>query len=157
MFLRTLRIVFDDTETSEGIAIRLIPHFLEEPALPAFQRILRIHGGSVTTYPQKIAWFLTTYASEATVRAKKREISLISRQSGETVKAFATRLQFEASLLGDLSNERSLKTRFYPGLDAATSTFAQSILPQEVVTQEFQEAVSHAIIVDHVVQKVVTR
>ena len=147
-FLRTLRIAFDDTGISEGIAIRLIPHFLEEPATTAFQRVLRIHGGSVTTYPQAIAWFLTTYASEIIVSAKQREISLISRQSGETVEAFSTRLQFEASLLGDLITERSLKTQFYAGLDAATSTFAQSVLPQGVVTQGFQEAVSHATRVD---------
>lgn len=147
-FLRTMRIAFDDTGISEGIALRLIPHFLEEPATTAFQRVLRIHGGSVITYPQAIAWFLTTYSAEATVGAKQREIALISRQSGETVEAFAIRLQFEASLLGDLINERSLKTHFYAGLDAATSTFAQSVLPQGIVTQGFQEAVSHATRVD---------
>jgi hypothetical protein len=147
-FLRTMRIAFDDTGISEGIALRLIPHFLEEPATTAFQRVLRIHGGSVITYPQAIAWLLTTYSSEATVSSKQREIALISRQSGETVEAFAIRLQFEASLLGDLINERSLKTHFYAGLDAATSTFAQSVLPQGIVTQGFQEAVSHASRVD---------
>jgi hypothetical protein len=42
---------------------------------------------------------------------------------------------FEASFVGDLINKRSLKTRFSAGLDAATSTFAQSVLPQGVVTQ----------------------
>jgi hypothetical protein len=130
-----LRIAFDDTGISEGIAIRLITNFLKEPATTAFQRVIRIHGESVTTYTLSIAWFLTTYASEATVSAKQREISLISRQSGETVEAFAIRLQFESSLVGDLINERSLKTRFYTGLDAASSTFAQSNLPQGVVTQ----------------------
>jgi hypothetical protein len=134
-FLLTLRIAFDDTGISEGIAIRLITNFVKEPATTAFQRVIRIHGESVTTYTLSIAWFLTTYASEATVSAKQREISLISRQSGETVEAFAIRLQFESSLVGDLINERSLKTRFYTGLDAASSTFAQSNLPQGVVTQ----------------------
>jgi hypothetical protein len=35
-FLRTMRIAFDDTGISEGIAFRLISHFLEEPATTAF-------------------------------------------------------------------------------------------------------------------------
>jgi hypothetical protein len=91
---------------------------------------------------------LKNYSAEATVSAKQREIALISRQSGETVEGFAIRLQFEASLLGDLINERSLKTHFYAVLDTATSTFAQSVLPQGVVTQGFQEAISHATRVD---------
>jgi hypothetical protein len=52
-FLRTMRIAFEDTGISEGMALRRIPHFLEEPATTAFQRVLRIHGGSVITYPQK--------------------------------------------------------------------------------------------------------
>jgi hypothetical protein len=80
-----MRIAFDDTGISEGIALRLIPHFLEEPVTTAFQRILRIHGGSVITYPQAIAWLLTSCSSEATVSSKQRDISLISRHSGETV------------------------------------------------------------------------
>jgi hypothetical protein len=107
-----MRIAFDDTGISEGIALRLIPQFLEEPATTAFQSVLRVHGGSVITYPQAIAWFLTTYSAETTVSVKKREIALISRQSGESVEAFAIRLQFEAYLLGDLINERSLKHNF---------------------------------------------
>jgi hypothetical protein len=57
-FLRTLRIAFDDTGINEGVALRLLPHFLVEPATTAFHRTLRIHGGSVGTYPQAVAWFL---------------------------------------------------------------------------------------------------
>jgi hypothetical protein len=45
---------------------------------------------------------------------------------------------------GSLCYKRSLKTYFYASLDAATYTFAQSLLSQGVVTQVFQEAVSHA-------------
>jgi hypothetical protein len=82
-FLRTLRIAFDDTGISEGIALRLLTNLLEEPATTVFQRVLRIFGGSVTTYPQEIAWFLTTYSSEPSVSFKQREISLLPRQSGE--------------------------------------------------------------------------
>jgi hypothetical protein len=47
-----------------------------------------------------------------------------------------------------LINEISLKTHFYAGLDAATSTFSQSVLPQGIVTQGFQEAVSNSSRVD---------
>jgi hypothetical protein len=84
-----MRIAFDDTGINECIDLRLITHFLEEPATTAFQRVLRIHGGSVITYPQAIAWLLTTYSSEATASSKKREITLISRQSGDAVEVFA--------------------------------------------------------------------
>jgi hypothetical protein len=71
-FLLTMRIAFDDTGISEGIALRRIPQFLEEPAETSFQRVLRIRGGSVITYPQEIAWLLTTYSAEATFSAKTK-------------------------------------------------------------------------------------
>jgi hypothetical protein len=54
-FLRILRIVFDDTGISEGVALRIIPHFLDEPATTTLQRALRIHGGTVYSYTQAVA------------------------------------------------------------------------------------------------------
>jgi hypothetical protein len=147
-FLRTLRIAFDDTGISEGVALRLLPHFLEEPATTAFHRTLRIHGGSVGTYPQAVAWFLQTYVPESSVALKLREVSLLSRRQEENVDEFAMRLQAEAALLGDLISERTLRTHFYAGLDGPTATFAQSLLPHGPVMQTFHEAVAHASQVD---------
>jgi hypothetical protein len=147
-FLRTLRIAFDDTGLSEGVALRVIPHFLDEPVATSFQRALRIHGGSLSTYAAAVSWFIATYAPESVVTSKLREISLLNRDGGESVNTFATRLQAEASLLGDLISERSLCTYFYAGLDTATATFSQSLLPHGALTQTFHEAVAHATKVD---------
>jgi hypothetical protein len=151
-FLRTLRIAFDDTGLTEGLALRLVSHFLDEPVATTFSRCLRIHGGTVSTYPQAIAWFLTAHASEAAVSAKQREVALLSRQTGESIQEYGTRLQFEAALLGDLINDRALRTHFYAGLDEATSTFLRSILPYGVATQTFHEAVAHATMADQSVR-----
>jgi hypothetical protein len=143
-----LRIDFDDTGISEGVALRLLPHFLEEPATTALHRTLRIHGGSVGTYPQAVAWFFQTYVPESSVALKLREVSLLSRLQEENVDEFAMRLQAEAALLGDLISERTLRTHFYAGLDVPTATFAQSLLPHGPVMQTFHEAVEHASQVD---------
>jgi hypothetical protein len=102
----------------------------------------------VTTYAQAICWLLLTYAPETAVSIKQREIALITRKTGESVPEFSIRLQSEASLLGDLINERALRAHFYAGLDPATSSFAQSVLPQGLVYQSFQEAVTHVSRVD---------
>jgi hypothetical protein len=90
-FLRNLRIASDDTGINEVIALRLLPHLLEEPATTAFHRTLRIHGGSVGTYPQAVSWFLATYAPESSVAAKLRDVSLLSRRKDENVDGFAMR------------------------------------------------------------------
>jgi hypothetical protein len=90
-FLRTLRIAFDDTGINKGVALRLLPHLLEEPATTALHRTLRIHGGSVGTYPQAVAWFLATYEPESSVASKLREVSLLSRRQEENVEEFAMR------------------------------------------------------------------
>jgi hypothetical protein len=96
-----------------------------------------------------VAWLLNTYAPESAVDAKQREISHLSRQPGESVSDFSSRLQFEAALLGDLINDRGLRTHFYSGLDEATSLLARSMLTSGwMVTQTFQEAVAHAARVD---------
>jgi hypothetical protein len=128
--------------------LRIVPHFLEEPTTTAFQRALRIHGGTVCSYPQAIAWFLSTYVPERVVSSKLREVSVQSRRQGESVEEFALRLQAEAAQLGDLISERTLRTHFYAGLDAPTATFAQSLLPHGPVLQTFHEAVTHASQVD---------
>jgi hypothetical protein len=151
-FLRTLRIAFDDTGLTEGLALRLISHFLDEPVATTFSRCLRVHGGTVYTYSQAIAWFLTAHTSETAVSAKQREVALLSRQPGESIQEFGTRLQFEAALLGDLINDRTLRTYFYAVLDEATSTFLRSILPYGAATQTFHEAVAHATMADQSVR-----
>jgi hypothetical protein len=130
------------------MALRLLAHFLDEPVATSFSRALRIHGGTVSTYPQAISWFLLTYASEASVSVKQREIALLTRQPNETVQEFSGRLQFEASMLGDLISDRSLRSHFYAGLDKATSMLAQSVLSPGMPAQSFQEAVAHAKRVD---------
>jgi hypothetical protein len=124
-----LRIAFDDTGINEGVALILLPHFLEEPVTTAFHRTLRIHGGSVGTYPQAVAWFLATYVPESSVADKLKEISLLSHRQDEKAEAFSMRLQAEAALLGDLISERTLRTHFYAGLDVSTATLAQYLLP----------------------------
>jgi hypothetical protein len=143
-----LRIAFDDTGINEGVALRLLPHFLEEPATTAFHRTLRIHGGSVGTYPQAVSWFIAAYVTESSVAAKLRDVSLLSRRKEENVDGFAMRLQAEAALLGEIISERTLRTHFYAGLDTPTATFAQSLLPHGPVMQTFHEAIAHASRVD---------
>jgi hypothetical protein len=114
----------------------------------AFQRALRIHGGTVCSYPQAIAWFLSTCVPERIVSSKLRELSVQSRRQGESVEEFGLRLQAEAAQLGDLISERTLRTHFYAGLDAPTATFAQYLLPHGPVLQTFHKAVTHAFQVD---------
>jgi hypothetical protein len=148
LLFRTLSIVFDDNGISEGVALRLFPHFLEEPATTSFHRTLHIHGGSFGTYPQAVAWFLQTYLQESAVGSKIREVSMLSRGKEENVEEFAMRLQAESALLGDLFSERTLRTLFYAGLDVPTPTFALSSLPHGQVMQTFHEAVTLASQVD---------
>jgi hypothetical protein len=110
-----MSIAFDDTRLSEGIDFRVLTHFLEEPVANAFQRALRIHGGSLSTYASAVAWFIATYSPESAVTAKLREVSMLTRGPTEAVNDFAARLQAEASLLGEQIIERTLRTHFYAG------------------------------------------
>jgi hypothetical protein len=85
-FLSRLQEIANEGGVSEGMLLRLFPDMLIEPALTAFR------AAKPMSYPAAIKWFLLTYASEATVAERWRDLQMMKQEDPESPSEFAIRL-----------------------------------------------------------------
>jgi len=111
----------DDNDVSEGMTLYLIPNFLADEAETRFTRNLPESDGragreSLSTFPEAVNWFLSTYAEPHALGLAQDKFSRAMLAENESVDAFAGRLRTLAELCGNIHSEGTMKQQLIQGL-----------------------------------------
>ncbi|GAB0493373.1 hypothetical protein MMPV_004655 [Pyropia vietnamensis] len=136
----------DDNDVSEGMALYLFPHFLAGDAEARYTLCLPDAGGhhggeSVTSYPEAVNWFLSTYAEPHTLGMAQDAFSRATLRDGETVEAFAGRLRNLSEHCGNIHSEGTLKQQLIQGLPEFLRTDA---FVYNSASRSYQQMVTYA-------------
>ena len=120
-WLRKLVKACDDNGISEGMAVYAVPHFLTGDAETRYTRVLpdagsQPGGAALTSFPEVVNWFLTTYAEPHALALAQDRFSRATLELTESVEAFSVRLRGLSELCGNIHTEGTMKQQFIQGL-----------------------------------------
>jgi hypothetical protein len=115
-FLRTFKEAADLNGISEGVAVIILPYFLEGRAKSGLASRLKQVPSSVPRYPAAVQWLLQSFATEAVIAAAYQKVFTAKQKPEEDETAYAGRLTKNAAEAGSVFTEDALISAFVDGL-----------------------------------------
>ena len=115
-FLTTFKEAADLNGISEGIAVLILPYFLEGRAKSGLSSRLKQAAASLPKFPVAVQWLLQSFATEAVIAAACQKVFSAKQLPDEDEKTFANRLTRHAAEAGSVFTEDALISTFVDGL-----------------------------------------
>jgi hypothetical protein len=136
-FLRTFQEAADLNGINEGVAVLILPYFLEGRAKGGLASRLKQVAVSMPKFPAAVQW-LNSYATETILAAACQKVFTARQLPEEDEKAFANRLSRYAAEAACVCSEDTLISEFVHGLQSYTSNMVRGLVTPAMTFAEFQ-------------------
>jgi hypothetical protein len=137
-FLRTFQEAADLNEINEGVAVLILPYFLEGRAKAGLASRLKQVAASMLKFPATVQWLLQSHATETILAAACQKVFTARKLPEEDEKAFANRLSRNAAEAGSVLSEDTLTSAFVHGLQSYTSNMVRGLVTPAMTFAEVQ-------------------
>jgi hypothetical protein len=107
-FLSTFKEAADLNRISEGMAVLILPYFLEGRAKSGLSSRLQQAAASLPKFPVALQWILQSFATEAVIAAACHKVFSAKQMPEEDEKTYANRLTRNAAEAGSVFTEDAL-------------------------------------------------
>ena len=146
-FLSSFKRTCDEHGVSEGLALLVVPHFLEGEVRALVEENFELSGiglGGYRTWPEAVQLLLMNYAKDDQIKKAMREFQNCSMREDEDEMTFGRRLQRLARLCGGVIDSQKLVTRFCDGLPSYIQPMVLGLVPSLPQFNRYQTCVDKA-------------
>lgn len=146
-FLSAFKKTCDEHGVTEGLALLILPNFLEGDVRALVDENFELSGigiGGFRTWPEAIQLLLMNYAKDAHIKDAMREFQNCAMRDSEDEMAYGRRLQKLARLCGGVVNSQKLVTKFCDGLPPYIQPMVLEVVPSLPKFNRYQTCVDKA-------------
>ena len=146
-FLSAFKKTCDEHGVTEGLALLILPHFLEGDVRALVDENFELSGigiGGFRTWPEAIQLLLMNYAKDAHIKDAMHEFQNCAMRDGEDEMTYGRRLQKLARLCGGVVDSQKLVTKFCDGLPPYIQPMVLEVVPSLPQFNRYQTCVDKA-------------
>ena len=146
-FLSSFKRTCNEHRVREGLALLVLPHFLEGEVRSLVEENFELSGlglGGYRTWPEAVQLLLMNYAKDSHIKTAMREFQQCVMREEEDEMTFGRRLQRLARLCGGVIDSQKVVTRFCDGLSSYVQPKVLQIVPSFPQFNRYQSCVDKA-------------